>query len=356
MRTLRDVEVERRPAVEERQRERGAEADVLEREHADRHRRQREREARADARCGDRSRLGPLPKRSGGIALAQLLDELEIARELERVARVELHRHVWLRAASRDESELREADLTTDSSSVTRKLLSVPLNERLSPRPRRARPTASKVSGFSIRPWTIELGRAAVVFLNDAMLLGAGAAAAMSRTFGFPVERRDEELAAAGCPSTRVCSVGAPLPSRVHAAVEEVEGSEQLRRARGEEALRDRTCRRSRRRPCRPAAPPCPSAPRRPMLGVAKPPAWSLENVTPSVAGRHGRERVVGRLVASSLTTSANTAVPASRPRSTKPGYRRIVVGASEPSSCCTCGTLTSAFSSRGRLVRAART
>ena len=59
MRALGDVEVERRPAVEERQRERGAEADVLEREHADGDRRQRERKAGANARRATDPGSGP---------------------------------------------------------------------------------------------------------------------------------------------------------------------------------------------------------------------------------------------------------------------------------------------------------
>ena len=44
----RDVEVEGRLAVDERQRQRGAEADVLQREDADCDRRQADRESRAD--------------------------------------------------------------------------------------------------------------------------------------------------------------------------------------------------------------------------------------------------------------------------------------------------------------------
>ena len=60
------------------------------------------------------------------------------------------------------------------------------------------------------------------------------------------------------------------------------------------------------------------------MFGVAKPPALSLENATPSVVGvtaANGSSLVSGVVP----TTSAKTPLAASSPLFTKPGYRRIV-------------------------------
>ena len=112
MRPLGDVEVERRPAVEERQRQRRAQAHVLQREHADGQRRQREREAGADARRRDveaRARR----RKIGRDGVADLLDELQVAGELQRHGRVELDRDVGLLPAPGVEAELRELDPTT---------------------------------------------------------------------------------------------------------------------------------------------------------------------------------------------------------------------------------------------------
>ena len=110
MRPLGDVEVERRPAVEEGQRQRGAQADVLQREHADRDRRQREREAGPDA-GGRQVEARALAEQVGRDDLAQFLDELQVAGEGQRILRIELDRDVGLPAALRVEAELRDLDL-----------------------------------------------------------------------------------------------------------------------------------------------------------------------------------------------------------------------------------------------------
>ncbi len=188
------------------------------------------------------------------------------------------------------------------------KALRVPVNEDLTS-PRTGTPDASKVSGFSMRPWTTSL--VSPVFLNDAIGVGAAGGRLMSWTFGsqssvairsFPPVMSCDWVCSFGAPSSIGDSRSSEKRSNVPNSAPRPAGKKLLGSnlsAAASAAL--------------PASGPClRDSVDTPMLGVANPPAWSLVKFTPSVVGATAANGSPGAGV--SFTISANSALPASNP------------------------------------------